>query len=306
MRLRRLFRPLEIRLLACFIALIAADQSTKTLFASRAPSLANDNSLLSLLRQANQGVIGGFLSDLNPAIGRIFFSVLGIFLVIFAGLIIYFLKHKETPRLKWSIALFSSGLISNVFDRSLRGEVIDFIALRLPDSSFFVFNVADMFVASGFGLFSFAVFSEYSRIWFENNTRKSLLIDRPFQLQYTKLLVAFALMQGAVIFIYSYAFLSVYVKPDEPANASMVIHDYLSGIAVLELCFVALSIALGILFSHRAAGPLYSFQSFFERWREGIRNGEPLEGIRLRKTDHFKMLEKISEEMSRLDLKERD
>lgn len=299
-------KTLEVRLLVLGGLELVIDQISKSLAEQTAPLQASGEALLSFFRQANQGVIGGFLSDLSPAIGRIFFSVLGIFLVIFAALILYFLKHKETPRLKWAITLFSSGLVSNVFDRAFRGEVVDFIALRLSDSSLFVFNVADIFVFVGFLIFAFAVLSEHSKIWFENNSRKSLLIDKPFQLQYTRLLIAFAFMQGLVIVIYSYAFLSIYVTPESATDPKHVIHDYLVGIGILEACFILLSIALGILFSHRAAGPLLSFQNFFDRWREGIRNGDPLEGIRLRRTDHFKVLEKISDEMSKLDLKERE
>jgi signal peptidase II len=49
-------------------------------------------------------------------------------------------------------ALIIGGALGNLIDRSLLGYVVDYILFHLPNWSFAVFNMADVYISTGAGL----------------------------------------------------------------------------------------------------------------------------------------------------------
>ena len=88
-----------------------------------------------------------------------------IFLVIFTAIIVLAMlylmiskKVKRTPYI-WSMSLIVAGGIGNLIDRIIRGEVIDFIDVKIIN--FAIFNVADICAVLGSaGLLIFVVADE--------------------------------------------------------------------------------------------------------------------------------------------------
>jgi signal peptidase II len=71
------------------------------------------------------------------------------------GGILYFLRHPEgkvglTP---WALGLLLGGAVGNLVDRIRYGEVVDFLLFYWRDYHFPNFNVADIAITVGVGLF---------------------------------------------------------------------------------------------------------------------------------------------------------
>lgn len=61
-----------------------------------------------------------------------------------------YLKNKKENALKnFTFGILIGGIFGNLFDRILRGYVIDYISLNLFGYSFPIFNLADVFITIG-------------------------------------------------------------------------------------------------------------------------------------------------------------
>lgn len=91
----------------------------------------------------NRGAAWGILQ------GQMWFFYVITAVVIIA--IIYYLKksEKESPLLKFSLALMLGGAIGNFIDRVLRQEVVDFIHTYPFGYNFPIFNIADSALVIG-------------------------------------------------------------------------------------------------------------------------------------------------------------
>ncbi|HLN63570.1 MAG TPA: signal peptidase II [Symbiobacteriaceae bacterium] len=71
------------------------------------------------------------------------------------GAMVYFLRHPEAklPILKWAMGLLLGGALGNMVDRIRYGKVVDFFLFYWKDYSFPNFNVADIAITVGVGLF---------------------------------------------------------------------------------------------------------------------------------------------------------
>ena len=89
-------------------------------------------------------------------------------LVVFTALVliaggIYYVKQckiKGTAASRLAMVLIASGAIGNLIDRFLRGYVVDMLDFYIFGYNFPVFNVADICVVVGVGLFILATFLE--------------------------------------------------------------------------------------------------------------------------------------------------
>lgn len=61
----------------------------------------------------------------------------------------YLLKDAKTKIEKISYAMLIGGIIGNLFDRVVYGEVIDFISFKILNYNFPIFNLADTFITVG-------------------------------------------------------------------------------------------------------------------------------------------------------------
>ncbi|MGI9599146.1 MAG: signal peptidase II [Acidimicrobiales bacterium] len=84
-------------------------------------------------------------------------ALIGIAVIAMSGYLIHLLRKERSPRRGLILAIILSGALGNLIDRVFRaddgplsGDVIDFIDV----SWFAIFNVADIFVVGGVGLFA--------------------------------------------------------------------------------------------------------------------------------------------------------
>jgi signal peptidase II len=71
------------------------------------------------------------------------------------GAILLFLRHPDSKRgiVPWALALLLGGAMGNLLDRIRFGKVVDFFLFYWKDYSFPNFNVADVAITVGVGLF---------------------------------------------------------------------------------------------------------------------------------------------------------
>jgi len=284
-------------------ALAAIDQLLKTLVVS---GLSLDTAFLKIDPHYNSGILGGFLSQLDPWISRIFFSVLFAFILLFTVVVLQLLSPKKTPRLKMGLLLYMAGILGNVWDRAVSGQIVDFIILPFWPLSEFAFNFADLVLAVGFVLIAIALVKEFDQIWVKNNLRKNYLIDPVFQWSLTRYFLGIAFANFFVISAYSFSFIRIYLQPDfelSPEGSAMIIKSFIVGMTVLEFCFLLALLGFGIYYSHRIAGPIYIFQ---KRMRSALgysvdESVDVIEenALKLRSMDYFKTLQDLSADLER-------
>lgn len=236
----------------------------------------------------NSGVFGGYLADLHPWIIRIFFSVLFGFLCLGGFFVVHFLAHKPVPRLKWGIMIYIAGVLGNVWDRMSTGKIVDFIVFDLPFANGMAFNFADFVVVAGFVLILISVWKDAHALWFEGNQRQGHWVEPRFQKGFGALLVLVGFAHFAVIALYSFTFLKVFISGETDLaslNPDRIILDYLVGLFVIEGGAILLTFAISILFSHRLVGPLIALEIYVRRIFDGTQ--KPEEGLRLRQGDYF-------------------
>lgn len=138
--------------LGCF-ALVGLDQWTKILVRSRfelgesIPLLGEE--FLRLTYVLNPGIAFGMSVPWKSTL--LFF---GWTAACALAVYLFYLARRGDPN-RWPITLFLSGAIGNSIDRTMYGEVTDFVDMDFPDfimHRFAVFNVADSCVTVGVAL----------------------------------------------------------------------------------------------------------------------------------------------------------
>lgn len=100
----------------------------------------------------NTGISFGLFS------GSVIVIILASILVI--GYMIYDLLHNKNKIHKLSCILILSGALGNLIDRVFRGYVVDFISFTLFNHEMAIFNIADILVVFGIGLYIILMFVE--------------------------------------------------------------------------------------------------------------------------------------------------
>lgn len=131
----------KIFLIALIIFII--DQVLKTLASSYLTNIPIIPNILSLTYAKNYGIAFSMLFE-----KRIFIIIISIFLLLFLIYILkkdYILKNKDTWLVNIAFGLLFGGILGNLFDRIVRGFVIDYINV----SFFSIFNLADIAITFG-------------------------------------------------------------------------------------------------------------------------------------------------------------
>ncbi len=88
-------------------------------------------------------------------------------LIVLSLLIIFFLLTLVKIDKKFSstlgISFIVGGAIGNVLDRIIYGAVVDFISLHARGFSWYIFNIADIFIVSGVLIYVFSQFNMFSK-----------------------------------------------------------------------------------------------------------------------------------------------
>ncbi len=135
------------------VVIIAADRWTKSLIVERLPYLSATDiaSYLSIVHTRNYGGAFGFLSQYGAA--SYIFLVLPI--AVIAGLIYYLLRYKHSEAVKFSLTCILAGALGNMYDRLRYGYVTDFIDVYYKQYHWPAFNIADISISFGIGLWIF-------------------------------------------------------------------------------------------------------------------------------------------------------
>ncbi|MGB4984716.1 MAG: signal peptidase II [Erysipelotrichaceae bacterium] len=136
------------------------DQLTKFYFASNFDvnqSKAIIDGFFSLTYVRNTGVAWGMFSGNVMMLILIAFAALG-----FLCYLYYTNFHLKITSL--AIVLMISGTLGNLFDRLVRGYVVDFLDFIVFNYDFPVFNVADILLCIGCGLLFIAILLEKDEI----------------------------------------------------------------------------------------------------------------------------------------------
>jgi signal peptidase II len=142
-------------LLGAVLVVVPLDQASKLWVGARihyADRIPLVDGFLYLTHVRNPGAAFGVLADAHPAARTAFF--VGISLVAVGVIVSFFRRLAPGDRLSaLALGLVLGGALGNLIDRLLRGEVVDFLHVRLwggrawPD-----FNLADASIVVGVGL----------------------------------------------------------------------------------------------------------------------------------------------------------
>ena len=194
----------------------------------------------------------------------------------------------------WPIGLgiTAGGFFANAVDRALHRNVINVFKLGLSGNSI-VFNFADVAEVIG-GLFiAYGLIRAIKGDWLDER-RKFMILDRGYQFRFCWYLQA-ALSAGFLPMFFS----ALLIFHGDLASPGLV----LLFIATAFFAYVALSVvswSVGILVSHRVAGPIFKFPKVAVRRLNGSRPGRTDKAFTFREHDEFKKpLQAVMHEVDR-------
>jgi signal peptidase II len=100
---------------------------------------------------------------------------------------------------------------------------------------------------------------------------------------------------GVIAAVYSYTYLKVTITDlvgHQAAIESRFLIPFLITFGIVSLAFMIFLFFIGLVLSHRAAGPLYAFEKFLEDLSQG-----KVRPLRLRTGDDFKHLEELADKL---------
>ena len=112
------------------------------------------NDYLDFILVFNTGISYGLFSGGGDFQKWILIS-LSILIIIF---LLSFIRNESSILSKLSISFIIGGALGNVLDRFTYGAVVDFISLHARGFSWYIFNIADMFIVLGVILFIISQF----------------------------------------------------------------------------------------------------------------------------------------------------
>lgn len=239
-----------------------------------------------LVLHYNPGAILGTFSHLPPVLRIVSLSTGGAFLIFIYGAIQYLLPSKSM-QLRTGMSLLLGGILGNVTDRIIIGEVVDFVVFRLGEWTSPAFNFADAIQWVGYSLVVYGLVRDGSLFWPDSNVRKTLWVNPSFQLRYCMTMVAIGFAFAVVNGVFAYTFLKVTIDDLVVGPARMMedrfLVPFIQTYAVITVGFMFSLFVLGRILSHRTAGPIYAFEKFIHDLLDGKERR-----LRLRKGDEFR------------------
>ncbi|MZH03468.1 MAG: signal peptidase II [Nitrospinae bacterium] len=134
--------------------LIVIDQYTKFMVSLHIPlnySIKVMEGFFNLTHIRNSGVAFGLFASQQSEYKPLMFIIISS-IAILAILVIFHQTPKEKKIVQTGLILIFSGAIGNLIDRSLHGEVIDFVDFFIDGYHFPAFNIADSCITIGVAL----------------------------------------------------------------------------------------------------------------------------------------------------------
>lgn len=279
--------------LISFVTVIAVDQLTKQLVVQFNPRVNWEFFHIQL--HYNKGAMLGLFSDLPPVLRIVSLSTGGAFLF-FSFVIFQYLLPTRSITLRIGMTILIGGILGNVLDRIVWGQVVDFLIIGNNTLRTGVFNFADMIQWVGYYMMGHAILRDKDNLWPKENMRKVAWIHPQFQLRYCYILVTCGLGFSLVAGVFSYTFLR-FVVIDLMGHQTHLLDQFLIPFLVtfssVSLAFTAFLFMVGKQLSHRIVGPVYAFEKFVDSYINGH-----YYKLRLRKGDEFRELEDLAERIA--------
>ncbi len=251
---------------------------------------------LGLVMHHNHGAMLGLFSDLPAVLRVVSLSTGGAFLI-FLFFVIQYLLPKNIVALRVGLSILLGGILGNVADRIVWGYIVDFIVFGSYQKTTPAFNIADALQWVGYGLVVFSLIRDGKKLWPENDARKLFLVNPKFQLKYSLMISMFGLGFGIIAGVYSYTYLRVtiidLVGHQIPIEDKFLI-PFIITFGIVCTMFIIFLFFVGLVLSHRAAGPLHAFENFLEDLSKG-----KIRALKLRSGDEFTHLEKLADKLGR-------
>ncbi len=246
-----------------------------------------------LVLHHNPGAILGVFSDLPPLLRIVSLSTGGAFLVFIYAAIQYLLPTRSLP-LRVGLSFLLGGILGNVTDRIVTGEVTDFLLIGSRSLWSPAFNFADAIQWVGYILVIYSVLREGKLFWPDLNARKRLWINPGFQWKYIFTLVGIGTCFAVLSGVFSYTFLKVTIDNLSGGQVSLAERRFLLPFVItyafISMGFMLTLLVLGRILSHRIAGPIFAFETYLQDLTRGKDRR-----FRLRQSDDFKNLEMLAE-----------
>lgn len=98
-----------------------------------------------LNKRYNKGMMLNFMEDKKDLVKKVTSIAVGLILLVF----LFFLPKKNMRLEKLALSLCLAGGISNLSDRFIRGQVVDYFTINFRRLKRVVFNLADIFIFLG-------------------------------------------------------------------------------------------------------------------------------------------------------------
>jgi signal peptidase II len=243
----------------------------------------------------NRGTIFGTFSNLPAILRVVSLSTSGAFLIFIYGSIQYLLPSRSL-QLRLGMSFLLGGILGNVTDRIVMGQVVDFIVLTAASQVTPVFNLADAIQWVGYALVVYGFIRDGSLFWPDINLRKSIWVDHAFQIKFCLNLVAMGFCFTMINGVFAYTFLKVTIDelvvgpPGQMEDRFLL--PFVVTYSVVSTGFMFALFVLGRILSHRMAGPVYSFENYIR----GILSGKDGK-FRVRQGDEFRHLEDLADQL---------
>lgn len=228
----------------------------------------------------NHGIMMGWLSHLPIHVKTTIIATMGA--VIFSS---YVLVLAVAPiHSKWlraGLSMLAGGIIGNVTDRLIGFAVVDFVSLSFSNSQTPFYNLADIFQWFGYLFIGYGIYEDSVHWWPTQDFRNKTLIKPGFQLRAGVLLGMMNFLVGLIFMVFGFAFFK------EDSNTAFISYYFICGLIILTFLTLA-GFIVGIIISHRAAGPVYALEKYLNDSLNGTERP-----FKLRKNDEFKELEDI-------------
>jgi signal peptidase II len=249
---------------------------------------------IGFVKHHNYGAMLGLFSDLPPVLRVVSLSTGGAFLI-FIFFVIQYLLPSRLIVLRTGLSILLGGILGNVADRIAWSYIVDFIVIGNAKTTTPAFNVADMIQWIGYVMIVYSLIKDGKKLWPENDSRKMFLVNPQFQIKYSIKLMLLGLAFAVISAVYTYTYMKVTIIDLVGHQAHIedkFLIPFLLTFAIVSTAFIIFLFFVGLVLSHRAAGPLYAFEKFLEDLSKG-----KVRALKLRAGDEFQHLEELAEKL---------
>ena len=254
-----------------FTGLLVLDQTSKHLALN----------YLSLIH-FNEGIFLGNLSDSTELFRVTFLATTSVYLCMLYLFLMDFLS-AFFYRTKIYMTLIFSGVVGNIIDRVAFLKTIDFI----PGISRTAFNLADVFITIGVVLLIYELFKPAAEVKFKRTT---FIINKKEQISFASKMAVGSFLSSSALGIFTYT----YVK-DLDRQSFFDYQSFITYFVFLTILSTITMFIIGLLMSHKTAGPIYAF----EKYIISLAKGENKE-FYLREGDNFQHLRETAEKLKKI------